>query len=161
MGTIQQFKNVIQSNTARSTIEAGLDRARDGLNAIQGWAGAAVSYASKGSAFVGMDYTKVDSIREAIRTYVKNIQAIADYLNTDADPSRALKGEVEGAVKTFLTNMKQEVDAFISTLLAYSDKMFEYAEAYGKSDQSLTSDINDAATVAASVADQTTYTEQH
>ena len=161
MGTIQQFKNVIQSNTARSTIEAGLDRARDGLNAIQGWAGAAVSYASKGSAFVGMDYTKVDSIREAIRTYVKNIQAIADYLNTDADPSRALKGEVEGAVKTFLTNMKQEVDAFSSTLLAYSDKMFEYAEAYGKSDQSLTSDINDAATEAASVAEQTTYTEQH
>lgn len=161
MGTIQQFRNAIQSNTARSTIEAGLERARDGLNAIQGWAGAAVSYASKGSAFVGMDYTKVDSIREAIRTYVKNIQAIADYLNTDADPSKALKGEVEGAVKTFLTNMKQEVDAFISTLLAYSDKMFEYAEAYGKSDQSLTSDINDAATEAASVAEQTTYTEQH
>ena len=57
--------------------------------------------------------------------------------------------------------MKQEMDAFISALLAYSDKMFEYAEAYRKSEQSLTSDINDAATEAASVAEQTTYTEQH
>lgn len=161
MGTIQKFTNALQSNSARSTIEAGLDKMKSGLSAIQGWAGTAVNTASKGSTFVGMDYTKVDTIRDAIRTYVKNIQAIADYLNTDADPSKALKGEVEGAVKTYLSNMKQEMDAFISALLAYSDKMFEYAEAYRKSEQSLTSDINDAATAAASVAEQTTYTEQH
>ncbi len=161
MGTIQKFTNTISSNSAKSLIESGLEKMKSGLSTIQGWAGAAVNTASKGSTFVGMDYTQVDTIRDAIRTYVKNIQAIADYLNTDADPSKALKGDVEAAVKSYLSNMKQEMDAFISALLAYSDKMFEYAEAYKASEKSLTSDVNDAAQAAASVAEQTTYTEQH
>lgn len=161
MGTIQKFTNAMRSNSAKNALESGLDKLKSGLSSIQGWAGTAVNTASKGSTFVGMDYNKVDTIRQAIRDYVTTIQQIADYLNTDADPSKALKGDVVGAVKTYLSAMKEEIDAFISTLKVYSDKMYEYAEAYKQSESNLTSDISDAASAASGVASETEYTEKY
>lgn len=160
MSTIQKFINAASNTTALNAIKSGYDKVKTGLSSVQGWAGAAVNTASKGSTFVGMDYTKVDTIRGAIRDYVKGIQDIADKLNTDADPSNALKGEVVEKTKAYLSSVDQMVKAYISTLLAYSDKMAEYAEAYGKSDTSLASDVSDAASEMTSAAEQVQYTEQ-
>ena len=56
--------------------------------------------------------------------------------------------------------IKEITDAYVSTLLVYSDKMQEYYEAYSKSDTSLASDVGQEASSLSSNASSQTYTEQ-
>ena len=159
MGIIQKFTNAIQGSRAIDAIQAGGDIISEIKNSVQGWAGTIYNVASNGSEFIGLDYTKEPIIRDAIREYVKQVQAIADDLNDRADTSNAVKGEIEEATKKYLSAVKAAVDAYLSNLLAYSDKMHEYAEAYSKSDTTLSSDVTSEANALQGQTE--TYTEKY
>lgn len=160
MGLIQKAVNLVQGSRAVDVLQGAFDWVSGAKNTVQGWAGAAFTVASNGSTFVGMDYQKVPVIRDAIRAYVKNIQTVADGLNTDADANQAVHGEITEETKKYLNAIKEITDAYVSSLLVYSDKMQEYYEAYGKSDTSLASDVGQEASSLSSTAASQTYTER-
>lgn len=74
MGTIQKFQNILQGTRAMDAIQSAGDWISGARSTVQGWAGSLYTVASNGSTFVGMNYTQVPAIRDAIRAYVKNIQ---------------------------------------------------------------------------------------
>ncbi len=160
MGTIQKFQNALQGTRALDKVQSGIDWVQGAKSTVQGWAGTAFTVASNGSTFVGMNYSAVPTIRDAIRTYVKNIQTVADGLNTDADANQAVHGEITAETKKYLAAIKEITDAYVSSLLIYSDKMQEYYEAYSKSDTSLASDVGQEASSLSSTAASQTYTEE-
>lgn len=161
MGTIQKFQNALQGNRAMDAIQSAGDWISGARNTVQGWAGSLYTTAANGSNFVGMNYSAVPTIRDAIRTYVKNIQTVADGLNTDADANNAVHGEITAETKKYITAIKAVVDAYVSSLLVYSDKMQEYYEAYTKSDTSLASDVGQETAGLTSTAQSQTYTERN
>lgn len=160
MGLIQKFQNTLAGTRALDKVQSGIDWISGAKSTVQGWAGTAFTVASNGSTFVGMNYSAVPTIRDAIRAYVKNIQTVADGLNTDADANQAVHGEITAETKKYLAAIKEITDAYVSSLLVYSDKMQEYYEAYSKSDTSLASDVGQEASSLSSTAASQTYTEE-
>ncbi len=160
MGSIQKFQNTLAGSRAMDKVQSGIDWVKNAKSTVQGWAGTAFNAATYGSTFIGMNYQAVPTIRDAIRTYVKNIQTVADGLNTDADANQAVHGEITKETKNYLKAIKAITDAYVSTLLVYSDKMQEYYEAYSKSDTSLASDVGQEASSLSSTASSQIYTEQ-
>lgn len=161
MGLIQKFQNEIQGSRAVDVIQGASDWLSGARSSVQGWAGTLFTAASNGSSFVGMNYQQVPAIRDAIRNYVKNVQTVADGLNTDADAATAVAGEITAETKKYLQAIKAITDAYVSTLLVYSDKMQEYYEAYSKSDTTLSQDVSQEASSLTSNAQQQTYTEKN
>lgn len=161
MGLIEKFQNTLQGNRAMDAIQSAGDWISGANKTVQGWAGSLFSVASNGSTFVGMNYQSVPGIRDAIRAYVKNIQTIADGLNTDADANNAVHGEITEETKKYITAIKAVVDAYVSSLLIYSDKMQQYYEAYSKSDTTLASNVGQEAAGLTSTAQSQTYTERN
>ena len=161
MALIQRFQNAVQGSRATDVIQGTFDWVSGVRSSVQGWAGALFTTAANGSNFVGMNYNEVPNIRESIRQYVKNIQSVADGLNTDADANQAVHGEISEETKKYLNAIKDITDAYVSTLLVYSDKMYEYYEAYGKNDTQLSQNVSEEAKSLESNAQSSTYTEKY
>lgn len=162
MGVIEKFQNAIQGSRAMDMVQKAGDLVTQAKSSVQGWAGALFSVATNGSTFVGMDFNQVENIRDSIRNYVKNIQTIADGINTEADAATALAGEnLKPAVQKYLQAIKAMTDAYVSNLLIYSDKMHEYHEAYKTSEGQLSENVSTEAESLTSQAESTTYTEQY
>lgn len=128
-------------------------------SSIFGYAGALFEVAKNGETFVGLQYSQIEPIRTSIRTYVDNIQKVLDGLNEKASISGALKGDAANATKEYVNAVSQVANAYVSALLAYSDKMYEYGEEYKKNDTQLQSDITDEAKALSSSAE--VYTEKY
>ena len=158
MGAIGQWvKN--QAGRAIDQVQNFGDRFRGTVSNVQGYAGSLFTVAKNGESFVGLNYASIDAIRSAIRTYVNGIQQEVAKLNTDASTDNALKGEVVAATKEYVKAVSDVANAYVSALLAYSDRMYEYGEEYKSSDQKLQTNVSSEAQSLASSAD--TYTEQH
>ena len=160
MGVIQKFTNAVAGSRAVDKVQSAIDWVGGAKNSVQGWAGSLFTVASNGSTFVGMNYDAVPTIRDAIRTYVKNVQTVTDGLNTDADANQAVHGEIEAETKKYLQAIKEVADAYVSTLLVYSDKMQEYYEQYSERDTKLSQDVSDESASLTSKASEIVYTEQ-
>lgn len=160
MGIIQKFQNAIQGSRAVDIVNRAGDVLGNLRNTIQGWAGAIKTSVANGSAFVGLNYDQVPTIRQAIRDYVKKIQDAASGLNDAAQAENAVKGEVVAATQQYLKALKEVLDAYITGLLVYSDKMEEYYQAYKSSDTTLSSDVSQEATALSNSAADLTYTEK-
>ena len=165
MGMIEKYV-VNQGNRAIDQVQNFGDKMTQLLNRIQGYAGTAFEVAKNGETFVGINFGEVENIRTAIRTYVSNVQTVLDKLNTEASSSNALKGEnVVKAVAAYVKAVDEVAKAYTSRLLAYSDRMYEYA--YGgenttgmtQDEQNLASNINEEVT--ALTSDVETYTEKY
>lgn len=109
--------------------------------------------------FVGLDYSQINPIRESIRTYVKNIQKTLDKLNEKASLKNAIKGEAAKATKEYVKAVCDIARAYASTLLSYSDKMYEYGEEYKRNDTTLQETLSKGASQISSQAKD--YTEKH
>ena len=107
----------------------------------------------------GINYDSIDKIRGSIRTYVTKIQNELAKINSDLSPDKALKGDIAPAASAYVKAVTDVADAYVSALLAYSDKMYEYGEAFKKNDASLTSNVKDEASALASSAEK--YTEKY
>ena len=159
MGIIQKFTNALAGSRAVDVINTVRDKISGIRSGIQGWVGSIRDAVANGGAFVGLNYQHVPQIREAIRAYVKDVQAAADEFNDSAEAERAVKGEVVAATKSYVKAIKEVLDAYITGLLVYSDKMQEYYEAYAKSDTTLSEDVSSEAQALTSKAADVTYTE--
>ena len=131
------------------------------LNRVMGYTGAAAEYISTAGGFVGLDYTKVDDIRDAIRKYTEDIQKAVDELNTKADESKALKGEFNKDVKDYVAAIAALVDAHVSGLKAFSDKMKETHDKYVANDEKLQEDVGSEAQALKNSAADLAYTEKY
>lgn len=158
MGAIGQYiKN--QAGRAIDKVQNLGDKFRGTISTVQGYTGAAFQVAKNGETFVGLNYASIETIRSAIRTYVKGIQEEIQKLNTEANTNNALKGEIVAATKEYVQAVSDVANAYVSSLLAYSDRMYEYGEEYKKSDTALQQNVHQEATGLASNVD--VYTEQH
>lgn len=113
-----------------------------------------------GYSIVGIDATKVEPMREQIRTSVANIQGYLDGIEATANAANAFRSEeIVAAVQRYVDSVKEYSKALVSDLLAFSDKLKDVQEAWEASSQTFASDsIN---TTATSMSDATTYyTEQ-
>ena len=127
MGVIEKYV-VNQASKAIDKVQGFGDKLTELCNRVQGYAGTAFEVAKNGSTFVGIQYTAVPGIRTAIRNYVTNVQTELDKLNTEASSANALKGEdVVAAAAAYVKAVDDVAKAYTSSLLAYSDKMYEYA----------------------------------
>lgn len=117
-----------QANKAIDKVQNFGDKLTDICSKIQGYAGTAFEVAKNGETFVGIKYTAVPGIRKAIRDYVTKVQTELDKLNTEATSDNAIKGEdLVKAAAAYVNSVDQVAKAYVSSLLAYSDKMYEYA----------------------------------
>ena len=158
MGYIDKFSNSVKGGKVRDFLKGSQDKITGVVQKVTGYAGGLFNAAVNGSAFIGLNYDAVPTIRESIRQYVKNIQTAAEELNTSADSTQAVKGEIADATKTYVAAVKNCLDAYATQLLAYSDKMQEYYEAYAQSDTNLSGNVSDEAKGLEGSVD--TYTEQ-
>ena len=157
MGAIEKFvKN--QAGRAIDKVQSFTDTIKSSLGRVQGYMGTAMEVAKNGETFVGLQYSAIPTIRASIRTYVTNIQNELANLHTSISNSNALKGEIATAAQKYVEAVSKVADAYATSLLAYSDKMYEYGEAFRKNEATLTQNVNDEATALASSAEK--YTEK-
>lgn len=127
MGAIEKFVRNAAGRAIDKVQNIG-DRFTSMINRVQGYVGTAFEVAKNGETFVGINYSEVPNIRAAISTYVSNVQTELGKLNTEASSSNAIKGEdVTNAVTAYVAAVDKVARAYVSSLLAYSDKMYEYA----------------------------------
>lgn len=135
------------------------DKFTAAIGKVQGFVGSCFEVARNGSTFTGINYDSIDKIRGSIRTYVTKIQNELAKINSDLSPDKALKGDIAPAASAYVKAVTDVADAYVSALLAYSDKMYEYGEAFKKNDASLTSNVKDEASALASSTEK--YTEKY
>ena len=157
MGLIEKAKIAI--GKATDAINTLKDNAKAALGKVQGFVGSMFEVVKNGSTFVGLNYGSIESIRGAIRGYVGNIQAEVAKINSDLSVDNALKGEMAAATKEYVKAVTDVADAFVSALLAYSDKMYEYGEAMKQNDSTLSSSIKEEAVALSSSAEK--YVEKY
>ena len=158
MGVIEKFVRNTGERAADTVRNFG-DKLKTVVSKVHGYCGTAFEVAKNGSTFVGMKYDEIASIRAAIRTYVTNVQKEVDKLNTEAVNSNALRGEVAAAANSYVKAVSDVANAYVSSLLAYSDKMYEYGENYKQSDTNLSSNVSEEAALFAGSAE--IYTEKY
>jgi hypothetical protein len=157
MGIIEKAKILVgKASDVYNNMKDGFKTA---INKVQGFVGSAFEVVKNGSTFVGLSYGSIDSIRSSIRGYVGAIQTEIAKINTDLSTDNALKGEIAAATKEYVKAVTDVADAYVSALLAYSDKMYEYGEAMKKNDTSLSQNVKDEATALTSSVQ--TYTEKY
>lgn len=125
MGGLTKYfaNNVSKAGDAIRTIG---DVFKAGLSRIQGYGGTLIDSISTGGTFVGINYNEIPNMRAAIRNYVTEIQKVLDKLNTQASSDNALKGEeLTAAVQKYINAVDKCAKAYVSSLLAYSDQMYE------------------------------------
>lgn len=108
---------------------------------------------------VGIQVDAVDSMREAIRTWVSDIQTHLSGIEPTASAAQAFRssdGQVEEAVRLYIENCKQYCMNLTSSLLAFSDKLADVRDAWVRSTGNLAGTIT-ADTQATSAG--TAYTE--
>lgn len=157
MGVIEKVK--LGLGKASDWMNGLKDKFTASINKVQGYVGSAFEVAKNGSTFTGINYDSIDKIRGSIRTYVTKIQNELANINSDLSPDKALKGDVAAAAKAYVKAVTDVAEAYVSSLLAYSDKMYEYGEAFRKNEATLTQNVNDEATALASSAEK--YTEKY
>lgn len=159
MGAIEKFVKNTATRAIDSVQNFG-DSCKAALNKVYGYMGSALEVAKNGESFVGLKYSSIESIRTAIRQYVKGIQDVVDNMNTDLNPDNAVKGETAAACKAYVKAVGDVAKAYVSSLLAYSDKMYEYGEAYKASDTNVSSSLNEEASAMSASAGET-YVEKY
>lgn len=135
------------------------DKFTSSVNKVQGFFGSVFEVAKNGSTFTGIRYDAIDQIRGSIRTYVTKIQNELAKINSDLSPDKALKGDIAQATKAYVKAVTDVADAYVSSLLAYSDKMYEYGEAFRKNDAALSSNVSEEASALSSSAER--YVEKY
>lgn len=131
--------------TAREKITNYKDKMTASLSRVQGYLGTVFEVAGNGSTFVGLNYNRVEPIRTAIREYVKAVQDVLSELNTEVSTTNALKGQIAVSAVEYVKAVSDVANAFVSALLAYSDKMFEHATQMVANDELLKKDVSDEA----------------
>lgn len=93
-----------------------------------------------GSTVVGINVNQIDSMKQAIRNYVDNLQKTLDKLDA-VDPNVAFKGEVNTAIVEYINAVKTACQAVVSNMLAFNDQLTKVQEAYLAKDDELKSKI--------------------
>ena len=157
MGLIEKAKIFVGKATdALSNLK---DKFTASVQKVQGYLGSQFEAAANGSTFAGINYGSIDKIRSAIRTYVTKIQNELAKINSDLSPDKALKGDIAPAASAYVKAVTDVAEAYVSALLAYSDKMYEYGEAFKKNESTLSQNVKDEATALSSSAEK--YTEKY
>lgn len=158
MGLIEKAKIFVGKATdALSNLK---DKFTASVQKVQGYLGSQFEAAANGSTFAGINYGSIDKIRSAIRTYVTKIQNELAKINSDLSPDKALKGDIAPAASAYVKAVTDVAEAYVSALLAYSDKMYEYGEAYKSSDTNVSSSLNEEASAMSATAGET-YVEKY
>lgn len=130
-----------EAGRAIDIIQNFADRVGSTMSQIQGYLGTMFEVAKNGETFVGLQYSAIEPIRSSIRTYVTNVRNVVAKLNSEASNANAVKGEAAEATKLFVKAVSDMAERFVTQLLAYSDKMYEYGESYKKNDSNLAQNI--------------------
>lgn len=157
MGIIDKVR--IGLGKASDAVKNLKDKFTATISKVQGFVGSCFEAAKNGSTFTGINYDSIDKIRGAIRSYVTKIQNELAKINSDLSPDKALKGDIAPAASAYVKAVTDVADAYVSALLAYSDKMYEYGEAFKKNESTLTQNVKDEATSLSSSAEK--YTEKY
>ncbi len=158
MGYIDKFVRN-EAGRAWDQVQNFADKISSSLSRVNGFLGTFMESAKNGETFVGLQYSSIETIRGAIRAYVANVRNVVDKLNSEATNDNAVKGETATAVKAYVKSVSDMAEKFVSSLLAYSDKMYEYGESYKKNDATLATNVSDEATSLSSSAEE--YTEKY
>lgn len=94
---------------------------------------------------VGIDATKIDGMRSAIRDYVQAIESHLDGIEPLANANNAYKSdEVQKAVQEYVQKVKDYCKNLTSQLLAFSDKLGDVKNSWEKATSEMSSAIGGA-----------------
>lgn len=111
-----------------------------------------------GYSVVGINATKVEEMRNAIREYVRAIQAHLDGIDPTTNANGAFKGEeIQNAVRSYVERLKQYSKDLTSQLLAFSDKLKDVADAWEAYNKSMAENVT---STSSSFGNNGAYTEQ-
>lgn len=96
---------------------------------------------------VGISTKQIPEMRQAIRNYVDNVNQYLSGVQSELDPTIALKGTgMEAAVTDYIASVVKYCQGICSNLLAFSDKLAKVEEAWRSSDANMSNTINGATT---------------
>lgn len=102
------------------------------INRIQGYVGTSFEVAKNGETFFGIEHTEVSNIRAAIKEYVTKLQNELSDLNTKSLDLNNIKDDViTTTVTSYVKAVDDVVEAYVSALLSYSNKMYKYVYKVG------------------------------
>lgn len=111
------FNNV--ANTIQDTFGSIATRT---INDVQ-------SFFQNGSTVVGINVQQIPTMKEAIRSYVSDIQsALGELVNYD--PEIAFKGEHVTKLKEYIEAIIESCNAIVSNMLAFNDELTKVQQAY-------------------------------
>lgn len=129
MATIKAEYNQFVSNVASRANSAG-DMLSTLFRGIISQASARIGSLISGSV-VGINVNKIDGMRNAIRTYVNDIETHLDNVYVNTDPKSAFADpDMQSAVKEYIGGVMSACRAYTSQLLKFSDMLYEIQEDY-------------------------------
>jgi len=107
---------------------------------------------------VGMNANEITNMRDAIATYVSTATDWIEKIAEECNAAQAFKNEaVEGAIKSYLDAVRESIAAFISQLLAFSDKLADVYNAWMESAGNYAEDVIGAGTAGIGNAGMSRY----
>lgn len=95
---------------------------------------------------IGLNANKISDIKTVISTYISEVDAIVDQLDTSISANNAVRGDgVDAAVKQYATSVKESIKSFTSGLLAFNEQLDAVAAAYTAYTQSLGDTVSSSA----------------
>lgn len=139
MGIIEKRK--IAVDKVSDLLRARKDRYTASAKRIQGFMGSVFEVAKNGSTFTGITENAASNISGAISKYVGTIQTEIGNIKTELNPSNALKGQLATEAQNYVGAVADAAQAYVSTLLAYGDQMFKWAQAFKDNESELASTV--------------------
>ena len=97
------------------------------------------------TSLVGMNVEAIPGMRQEIQNYCSAIERKLEEIETEINPDVAFKSEeVQSAIKSYLTKVKEYCINLTSDLLAFSDKLADARNEWIKQTQEMAGDINSA-----------------
>lgn len=157
MGVIEKRK--ISVDKVADVLRARKDKYTASAKRVQGYMGSVFEIARNGSTFTGITENAASNISGSIAKYVSAIQNEIGKIKTDLNPNNALKGQLATEAQNYVVAVADAASAYVSTLLAYGDQMYKWAQAFKDNEAELSSTVSQEANALSDSAE--VYTPQN
>ena len=98
--------------------------------------------------FVGISKEGIDDLSKNLKDYVNQLQSIMDGYNENANLNKALAEDSKAALaaSNFIKDIKTLLQAYISTIKVYAETAEKAYANWGKSDESIGTDVDSNST---------------
>lgn len=129
------------NRTVEDSVSNALNYARNAFAQIHGSIETRLSTLWSGG-FVGISEDGLHVLENALDAYINRIQGIINGFNPDGDITVALKGAPETAAKEFIESIKSLLEAYVSTMRAEKQEIWEAFNNFQSAGQNIAQQVS-------------------